>query len=226
MDLAGATIVFDLDGTLVDTAPDILRALAVVLESEGLATPPEDMMRVMVGHGARRLIERAARWQSIHWPDEKLDLLTEDFVAAYAADIARLSRPFPGTLDALEALRAAGATLSVCTNKRTGLSVQLLEALGMADRFGAIIGADAVPARKPDPGHYRAAVAAVGGRVECSLMVGDGAPDVSAAHAAGAPVVAVRFGYCEEGVETLGADVLIDSYAELGPAARKLLLRR
>lgn len=221
--LAGVTVVFDLDGTLVDTAPDLLRVLAVVLETEGLTPPPAQQTRLMVGHGARVMIERAAARHGLVWPDEKLSRLTEDFVAAYAADIARDSRPFPGVMEALDSLSDAGALLAVCTNKRTGLSVQLLEALGMADRFAAIVGADSVPARKPDPGHYRAAVAAAGGTVARSVMVGDAAPDIGAAKAAGAPTIAVTFGYCEEGVESLGADLLLDDYADLGGAVRRLM---
>ncbi len=222
-DLTGVTVVFDLDGTLVDTAPDLLRALDVVMTAEGLSAPPAAETRLMVGQGARALIERAARAHGIVWPEEKLSRLTEDFVAAYAADIARDSRPFEGAVEALDTLIGAGAVLAVCTNKRTGLSVQLLETLGIADRFAAIVGADAVPARKPDPGHYRAAVATAGGTTGRSVMVGDSAADVNAAQAAGAPAIAVRFGYCEEGVETLGADVLIDAYAELGAAVRSVL---
>jgi phosphoglycolate phosphatase len=222
-DLDGVTVVFDLDGTLVDTAPDILRALSVVMESEGLSAPPPAQTRLMVGLGARVLIQRAAAAHGLLWPDPMLDRLTEDFVAAYAADIARESRPFPGVLDAIDALADAGARACVCTNKRTGLSVQLLEALGIAGRFAAVIGADSVLARKPDPGHYRAAVAAAGGAVARSVMVGDSAADVGAAKAAGAPSIVVSFGYCEEGVETLGADVVLDAYADLFGVVRRLI---
>ncbi|MDX2233126.1 MAG: phosphoglycolate phosphatase [Hyphomonadaceae bacterium] len=222
-DLGGVTVVFDLDGTLVDTAPDLLRALAAVMATQGLMAPPADETRLMVGQGARALIQRAAAFNGVVWPDAHLDELTEAFVAVYAADIAAESRPFPGVAAALDALAAAGARLAVCTNKRTGLSVQLLEALGLAQRFAAVVGADSVPARKPAPGHYVAAVTAAGGEVARSVMVGDSAADVTAAHAAGAPVIAVRFGYCEEGVETLGADRLIDDYADLGVAVRALI---
>ena len=223
-DLVGATIVFDLDGTLVDTAPDLLRVLAEILAGEGLAPPPFEKARLMVGQGARAMIERAAAWQGAVWPATKLDALTETFVAIYAADIARESRPFPGVLEALDALDAAGATLAVCTNKRTGLSVRLLEALAMRTRFAAIVGADSVPARKPDPGHYLATVAAAGGDPRRSVMIGDSIADIGAAKAAQAPSIAVRFGYCEEGVETLGADLIVDHYDDLGAAVRRLVV--
>ena len=222
-DLAGVTVVFDLDGTLVDTAPDLLRVVAEVLAGENLPPPPAAETRLMVGQGARVMIERAAARHGVSWPSAKLDTLTETFVAIYAADIARESRPFPGVLAALDALADAGATLAVCTNKRTALSVRLLEALDMRARFAAIVGADSVPARKPDPGHYFATVATANGDPRRSVMVGDSIADISAAKAAGAPSIAVRFGYCEEGVETLGADAIIDHYDELGAAVRRLV---
>ncbi|MDZ4776549.1 MAG: HAD hydrolase-like protein [Alphaproteobacteria bacterium] len=222
-DLDGATIVFDLDGTLVDTAPDLLRALEAVMATEGLTAPPAEVARLMVGQGARVMIERAAARAGVAWPEEKLNQLTETFVGIYAADIAGASLPFPGLEAALDALGAAGARLSVCTNKRTGLSEQLLTALGLANRFGAIVGADAVTTRKPAAEHYVAAVTRAGGNVGRSVMVGDGAADVGAARAAGVPVIAVTFGYCEEGVDALGADALISSYDDLGAVVRRLI---
>lgn len=222
-DLEGATVVFDLDGTLVDTAPDLLRALDVVMVDEGLpAVPPEEVRR-MVGQGAYALIVRAAARSGVVWPKEKLVRLTATFVEVYAADIARDSRPFPGIPAALDGLAAAGAALSVCTNKRTGLSEQLLTAVGLRDRFAAVVGSDSVPQRKPAAGHYLAAVAHAGGDPRRSVMVGDSAADVDAAKAAGAPVIVYRFGYSEKDVGTLGADVLISEFTELGAAVRGLL---
>jgi len=222
-DLDGVTIVFDLDGTLVDTAPDLLRALGAVMSAEGLPAPPAGAVRAMVGRGARALIERAAARSGVIWAEEKLAELTETFVEIYAADIAGQSRPFPQVEAALDALSAAGARLCVCTNKRTGLSLKLLSALGLEDRFAAIVGADAVTARKPAAEHYLTAVARAGGDVRRSVMVGDSAADVGAARAAGAPVIAVTFGYCEEGVDALGADALISDYRELPAVVRRLL---
>jgi len=171
-DLAGATIVFDLDGTLVDTAPDLLRVLNVVLDQEGLPHPPMEKVRFFIGQGARRLIERAAELEGVRFADDKLDAMLRVFVDLYAADIARDSAPFPGTVAALDALSEAGATLAVCTNKRTGLSVKLLDALGLTSRFAAIVGADSVPHKKPHPDHYRATVAQAGGDVARSVMIG------------------------------------------------------
>jgi phosphoglycolate phosphatase len=157
---------------------------------------------------------------------QRLEELTNELVRFYAADIARETKPFPGVLDALDALSALGAKFAVCTNKRTALSVQLLDALGMTDRFSAIVGADAVTEKKPHPEHYRAAVTRAGGTVRRSVMIGDTVADVAAARAAGAPVAVVSFGYCDIGAERLGADVLLNRYSELAPACRRLLAAR
>jgi phosphoglycolate phosphatase len=222
-ELAGATIVFDLDGTLVDSAPDLTRALNAVLALEGL--PPADgpVVRRMVGRGARVLLDRAAARHGLAWPDAKLDALTETFVAIYASDIARATRPFPGVVAALDRLAEAGARLAVCTNKRTALSVSLLDALDLTHRFSAIVGADAVPERKPAAGHFLTTVSAAGGDRRRALMVGDAAPDVGAARSAGSPVIVYRGGYCEEDVDALGADVLISEFSELYAAVRRLI---
>ena len=226
-EFADATIVFDLDGTLVDTAPDLVRALNETLDLEGLPHPPMNAVRGMVGQGARVLIERSAALANVSYAAERLDALTKAFIDFYRADIARLSTPFPGAVAAMEELAAAGAKLSVCTNKRTNLSVQLLEALGLADRFSAIVGADAVEFRKPHPDHYRAAVERAGGVVRRSIMVGDSVADLGAARAAAAPVVLVRFGYTEEAeLERLGADALLSQFSELPEACRRLLPAR
>jgi len=220
--LNGATIAFDLDGTLVDTAPDLLRALDAVMDIEGLPRPPANALRAMVGHGARALIERAAADAGATFEPQRLERATAAFIEIYRRDIAGASVPFPGVEAALTRLSDAGALLSVCTNKRTDLSVELLEALGLADRFAAIIGADAVPDRKPHPDHFRAAIAAAGGDVAQAFMVGDTAADVQSAQAAGRPCVVVRFGYSGVAPVELGADALIDHYDELDAALLRL----
>jgi phosphoglycolate phosphatase len=225
-ELADVTIVFDLDGTLVDSAPDLVRALNEPMDLEGLPHAKLETVRLMVGQGARILIERAAALHGVSFSAQRLVELTNDFVRFYAADIARHTKPFPGVTEALDALGALGAKFSVCTNKRTNLSVQLLEALGIAERFSAIVGADAVTDRKPHPDHYRAAVTRAGGTVRRSMMVGDTVADVASARAAGAPVAVVAFGYCDIGAEKLGADVLINRFSELAPACRRLLAAR
>jgi phosphoglycolate phosphatase len=225
-ELADATIVFDLDGTLVDTAPDLVRALNETMDLEGLPNVRLDLVRQMVGQGARALIERGAGLFNVTFSAARLDQLTQAFIEFYRADIARDSRPFPGVEEALDSLAGLGAKLSVCTNKRTDLSQQLLMSLGMADRFSAIVGADAVTDRKPHPEHYRAAVSRAGGVVRRSVMIGDTAADVAAARGAGAPVAIVSFGYCDGDCTRLGADVLLDRFAELTPTCRRLLAAR
>jgi phosphoglycolate phosphatase len=225
-ELADATIVFDLDGTLVDTAPDLVRALNETMDLEGLPNVRLDVVRQMVGQGARALIERGAGLFNVTFSAARLDQLTQAFIEFYRADIARDSRPFPGVEEALDTLAGLGAKLSVCTNKRTDLSQQLLESLGLADRFSAIVGADAVTDRKPHPEHYRAAVARAGGVVRRSVMIGDTAADVASARGAGAPVAIVSFGYCDGDCTRLGADLLLDRFAELTPACRRLLAAR
>jgi phosphoglycolate phosphatase len=225
-ELADATIVFDLDGTLVDTAPDLARALNATMDLEGLPQVRLDVVRKLVGDGARVLIERSAALSQVAFSAERLDQLTQAFIDFYRADIARSSKPFPGAAEALDDLAAMGAKFAVCTNKRTDLSHDLLKALGLLDRFSAVVGADAVTDRKPNPEHFRAAVTRAGGVVRRSLMIGDTAADVAAARGAGAPVAIVSFGYFDGDRARLGADLLIDRFAELAPACRRLLAAR
>lgn len=225
-ELAGATIVFDLDGTLVDSAPDLVRALNETMDLEGLPRVKLETVRQKVGQGARVLIERVSVMHGISFSAARLDELTEEFVRFYAADIARHTKVFPGIVEALESLAALGAKFAVCTNKRTGLSTQLLDALDLSRHFSAVVGADAVPERKPHPDHYRAAVAAAGGVVRRSVMIGDSIADVASARGAGAPVIVYRHGYNDVGADQLGADVVLDQYSDLAPACRRLLAAR
>lgn len=220
--LSGATIVFDLDGTLVDTAPDLVRALNQTMDLEGLPPSRLETVRGMVGHGARVLIERSASAAGVAFSDNRLNQLTRAFVEFYRADIARDSTPFPGLIDALDRLAGFGARLAVCTNKRTDLSLKLLAALNLHERFAAIVGADAVAERKPHPDHFRAAVTRAGGFVERSLMIGDTSTDIATARAAGAPVAIVAFGYGDES-ETSEADIILNHFSELTPACLALL---
>ena len=220
--LRGATIVFDLDGTLIDTAPDLIRALHAVLHEEGLALPAPAALRHFVGHGARALLQRGAALVGREFSVTQLDALTERFIAHYRAGIAELSRPFPGTEAALDALRQRGAILAVCTNKRTDLSTELLDALGMAHRFAAIIGADAATRRKPDPQHVLESISAAKGQRQRAIMIGDTDADILAAKAANIPAIAVRFGYSLE-VDALGADAILEAYSDLPDLIDRLL---
>lgn len=223
--LSGCTIVFDLDGTLVDSAPDLHRALNTVLSN--LSLPQVDLAEVRqnVGLGAHKLIDRVTRAHGEPQTSERLDQLTELYVETYASDIASLSTIFPGVVDALEWFATKGARMSVCTNKRTALSRQLLDALDLSRHFDGIIGADAVANRKPHADHYLAALGAAVGKVTSSLMIGDSAADVGTARGAGAPVAVVDFGYTDTAPAHLGADAVFSHYSELPDLAVRLLGR-
>lgn len=221
--LSGAVIAFDLDGTLVDTAPDLVGTLNVLLAEEGIAPLPMAHARPLIGHGARRLLERGFEAADAPLPAERVAGLFDRFVAHYLAHIADESRPFPGMIEALTRLKEAGARLAVCTNKPTDLARALLDALDLSAMFEAVVGPEAAPARKPDPRHLEAAVRAAGGSMDRAVMVGDAATDAGAARAAGAPLVLVSFGYTEVPAAELGPDVLIDHFDELPEACLRLL---
>lgn len=219
----GAAIAFDLDGTLVDTAPDLVTALNAALAEVGQPPFALPIMRAMVGQGARALLERAGRARAAPFDDSMLDHLTERFIVHYQAAIAVGSQPFPGCIEALERLQALGAVLCVCTNKRTDLSERLLSDLGMRHHFAAVVGADKAPNKKPHPDHLRAALLAAGASVARSVMVGDSSADINAAIGLGCPSIAVSFGYADAPVATLGASSIIDHFDDLIPALQKLL---
>ncbi|MEQ1780006.1 MAG: phosphoglycolate phosphatase [Hyphomonadaceae bacterium] len=213
--LSGYTIAFDLDGTLVETVGDIHTALNKVLAADGVPLASLDDIRNFVGQGARALIIRVLAVHGIHPDEARLDALTERYIAHYAADIASHSHPYPGLLDALDRLQAMGATVCVCTNKRTDLSVQLLTELKMAHRFAAIVGADLVKNRKPHSDHYLHAIRAAHGDPARSAMVGDSINDVLSAKAAGAPVAVYAFGYTDTAPDLLGADAVFTHFTDL-----------
>lgn len=211
------TILFDLDGTLVDTAPDLAAAMNHVLASFGRPPLPVDDVRHLVGHGARALIARGFAVTGEPRPD-LVEGAMPFFLQYYAAHIADGARPFDGVETALDALAAAGCTLAICTNKPTALAVALIEALGWTKRFAAIVGFDAVPKAKPDAGHVHATLAACGAAAAGAVFVGDSATDVGAARNAGLPIVLVSFGFTDTPARALGGDVVIDHYDALLPA--------
>ena len=221
--LAGAVIAFDLDGTLADTAPDLIATLNVLLDEEGLQPLGLDAARPFIGRGARWLIERGFQAANARLEAGRMPELFDRFIARYEAHIADHSRPFPGVVAALRALQADGARLCVCTNKLTGLSNRLLDALGLGPFFQAVVGADAVAAAKPDPRHLLSAIQAAGGRRDRAIMVGDAATDAGAARAAGVPLILVSFGYTETPARELGPDILIDHFDQLPDACARLL---
>jgi phosphoglycolate phosphatase len=223
--LAGATIVFDLDGTLVETAPDLMGTLNALLARDGIAPLPLSDARSLIGHGAKALLAKGFATAGEPLPEARLDILFQDFLTHYLEHIADESRPFEGVVAAMDALEAQGAKLAICTNKPTHLSLALLGALGIADRFAAIVGGDATPAQKPDGRHLTLTIERAGGAPTRAVMVGDSTTDARAARNAGVPLILVSFGYTETPPADLEPDILIDHFDELPAACGRLLAR-
>ena len=216
-------IVFDLDGTLVDSAPDLVNALNFVLEREGLPAVPLAPARKMIGAGARAMIERALEAEGRISTPEHVATLTDDFIAFYADHITDHTRPFEGTEAALDELASRGHRLAVCTNKLEWLSNRLLNNLNMSARFAAICGADTFGVQKPDPVILRQTIARAGGTTDAAIMVGDSGPDIGVAKRAGVPVIAVDFGYTPIAVKDLGPDRLISHMRDLPATVAEML---
>ena len=219
------TIAFDLDGTLVDTAPDLISALNFILDREGLPPVPLDAARNMIGAGARKLLERGLELEGRAASVWDIDRLSADFIAYYAAHIADASRPFEGLERALDDLAALGCRLAVCTNKLEWLSRRLLDELGLSQRFAAICGADTFGVSKPDPAILRQTIARAGGNPSSSIMVGDAGTDVGVARRAGVPVIGVTFGYTDIPMADLKPDRVIAHMRDLPAAVDELLWR-
>jgi phosphoglycolate phosphatase len=212
------TIAFDLDGTLVDTAPDLISALNFVLDREGLPPVPLASARNMIGAGARKLIERGLEAEGRTMTVKEIDAMTAAFIDHYAEHIADASRPFEGLEAVLDDLAANGCILAVCTNKLEWLSKRLLDRLGLTPRFAAICGADTFGVSKPDPAILQQTIVRAGGSLSSTIMVGDAGTDVGVARRAGVPVIGVSFGYTDVPMAELKPDRLIHHMREL-PAA-------
>ena len=213
-------LVFDLDGTLIDTAPDLAAATNAVLSASGRASVDETQLRHMVGMGARSLIIQAFAATGEEAREADLPRLMELFLAHYRANIARASRPFPGVEETLTALAARGTPLAVLTNKPDALARLLLSELKLARFFGAIFGAGARPYAKPDPRIFGDVLGALGSAR--GIMIGDSVTDVATARGAGAPVILVSYGYTPEPAASLGADAVTDDFASNPALAARL----
>lgn len=220
------TLVFDLDGTLVDTAPDLAASTNHVMRQIGLNPVAERDIRPFVGHGALAMVERAAAAQGRALAQQDLYDLFGVFIEHYTANIAVHSTPYDGVLSALQRFKDQGATLAVCTNKIEGHARALLDALNMTSTFAAITGRDSLGVFKPDPGHLTGTIALAGGSAERALMIGDSETDIRTAQAARIPVVAVDFGYSIEPVQSFAPDAVISHYRDLERVAGTLMARR
>jgi phosphoglycolate phosphatase len=216
---------FDLDGTLLDTSGDLAAAVNHALASIGRDPLPVAQLRTMIGGGGRHMLAQGMTATG-GYTEAQLDTLLQRLLDHYADHIAVETRPFPQCLAALDALAAQGARLAVVTNKTEALAKKLLEALGLTDRFVTIIGGDTLGAerRKPSPAPIHEMIARLGGGT--AAFVGDSIFDVEAAKAAGVPVVACSFGFLDRPVDELGADAVIDDYADLLPTLARLFAAR
>ncbi|MBX9907401.1 MAG: phosphoglycolate phosphatase [Beijerinckiaceae bacterium] len=216
-------VVFDLDGTLAETAPDIMRVLNVILVREQLPTLPLERARELVGAGARALIERGFRVSGKPLDPETLERLFEDFLLIYAEDVASDSFIHDGVLEAMATLAAEGFKLAVCTNKPILHTRLILDHFGITDRFAAVAGRDSFPFHKPDPRHLTLTIEAAGGDPARAVMVGDSRTDIDTARAAGIPSICVPFGYTDVPIESLNPDRVIQHFDELAGAVREVL---
>jgi phosphoglycolate phosphatase len=217
-------IVFDLDGTLVDTAPDLLDSLNHTLGAGGAAHTDTAGFRQFVGQGGRVMIERAYLAQRKQLAVAEHDRLFALFLDHYGANIPGRSQPYPGVPEALERFAATGYLLAVCTNKTEAFSRKLIEELGMGHRFAAICGQDTFDVRKPDPRHLTETIRLAGGDASRAVMVGDSRTDIDTAKAAGIPVVAVDFGYTDRHVREFEPSQIISHFDELTVALADSLI--
>lgn len=220
--MAEPILVFDLDGTLVETMGDLTASLNVTLVNAGYQPIEPERVRTMVGHGARALLQRGLEANDAVVDDDALTALYNALIDYYSRNIAVHSHPFPGVLAALEALRAAGWRAAVCTNKVESLARSLLEALDMAHLFEAIVGGDTFERSKPDAMPVLGAIERAGGDPARAVMIGDSRTDIDAARAAGIPVIAVTFGYTPVPVTELSPDVVISDFLDLPCAVESL----
>jgi len=218
--LQDATIVFDLDGTLVDTAPDLTNALNHVLTRRGHDAVSREIVRASVGHGARIMIEEALCRLGA---EDDIEQMLAEFLVHYEANIAAESRAYPGAERSLDWLASKDAKLAVCTNKREHLSRKLLQSLKLAGYFQAIAGRDTFSVSKPNPAHLIGTIALAGGRPDRAVMVGDSHVDYLTARSAGLPIVMVSFGYGPPLPEGAHADCVVDDFSELDARLDRLV---
>ncbi|KGF67593.1 phosphoglycolate phosphatase [Hoeflea sp. BAL378] len=205
-------VIFDLDGTLIDTAPDLMASLNHVMDLSGLAHVEFKDMTWLVGQGAKMMIERAWAHHDHPASPEQLETAFAAFLVHYSAEMPGRSQPYPGLVAALDRLQAAGMDLAVCTNKTEALALRLLESLGLTHRFAAITGGDTFAVKKPHGDHILGTIARAGGSRDNAVMIGDSINDILAAQNANVPAIAVPFGYSDKPVEDFKPDLVLDHF--------------
>ncbi len=224
--MLGFTVVFDLDGTLIDTAPDLMGSIDSILIEKGLNPVPHDLIRPLISIGSRAMLKRALEHLEYALPEPEYEAWWARYLELYAANIADKSRPFPGLVSLLERLTAQGAILAVCTNKSEVLSRRLLGLLGLTHHFKALAGRDTfVRCYKPNPEHLLGTLRLAGGDPRRAVMVGDSDVDVQAARNAGVPVIGVTFGYTDAPMATFNPDAVINHYDDFEPALAEVRAR-
>ncbi len=216
----GYLLVFDLDGTLIDSAPDLRAAVNAVLRERSRAPLTLAQIRRMIGDGAPALVARALIASGLDPTADPAAL--PRFLQLYEADAVRLTRPYPGVPETLAMLLRRGYRTAICTNKPQHAALTVLDGLGLAPLFDAVAGGDRFAVKKPDPGHVLGLIAALGGDSAAAAMIGDNENDAAAAHAAGLPLVLMRYGYARVDPTTLGAAALLDRFADLPAALDRL----
>ncbi|WP_246748732.1 HAD family hydrolase [Rhizobium setariae] len=216
--------VFDLDGTLIDTAPDLVDSLNFTIAARDLEPVTYADLTHLVGHGAKAMIERAFALRKAPLSNGDFEPMLERFIDHYKGAMPGKSQPYPGLIDALDRLQAAGVMLAVCTNKMESLARPLIAGLGLTDRFAAITGGDTFAVRKPDAEHLFGTVKLAGGAPARTVMIGDSLNDIKVAANAGIPSIAVPFGYSDVAVETLKPTHVIQHFDELNPDLLQTLL--
>lgn len=213
-------LIFDLDGTLIDSAPDLRTAVNEMLRERGRGPLSLPQVRGMIGDGAPALVARALVASGAKAAESASAL--PRFMELYEHGAVRLTRPYPAVPETLAALRRRGYRTAICTNKPQHATYTVLEGLGLLPLFDGVAGGDRFAVRKPDPGHLLGLIAELGAHVEATAMVGDNENDAAAAHGAGVPLVLMRYGYPRADPENLAADALLDRFADLPAALDRL----
>lgn len=213
--MSSPLVIFDLDGTLIDTAPDLIDSLNHTIAPVGLAPMTLDDLHHLVGQGARVMIKRAFELRKVKLEEDEAETLFNNFVEHYRQNMPGKSRPFPGTVECLERLAAAGMTIAICTNKSEALTVPLIEEMGLSSHFATITGGDTFPVRKPDAAHIFGTIEKAGGSRDRAIMIGDSINDILAAKNAQIPSVGVDFGYSDVPIESLSPSTVISHFDAL-----------